>query len=108
MNSAILYLWLIPALPLLAAGILALTKQPHRSFAASVAILAMGASFGLSLFAFGATLQPHHEEASRAVYNFPWLQFGETAAATLRIGWVIDPLAASVLVMVTLVGSLVV
>ena len=33
--------------------------------------------------------------------NFTWFTFGEQA---LRIGWVLDPLAAAMLVMITLVG----
>jgi len=44
------------------------------------------------------TLQPH---GFRAVRNFTWFTFGEHA---LRIGWVLDPLAAAMLVMITLVG----
>src|SRR2546422_11401683 len=37
-------LWLIPALPLLAAGLTALAQQRHRRFASSLAILSMSAS----------------------------------------------------------------
>src|SRR2546425_4201107 len=99
-------LWLIPALPLLAAGILALTKQPHRRFAATLAIGAMLISFGLSVLAFAATLHPGEggEGVSRAFQNFPWFQFGDTS---VRLGWVLDPLTACMLVMVTSVGSLI-
>jgi len=108
MNGIVNSLWLIPALPLLAAGILSLTKQPHRRFAATLAIGAMGISFVLSVAAFLATLHPHAgEEAVHAVRNISWFQFGETAAASLRIGWVLDPLTACMLVMVTFVGSLI-
>ena len=42
------YLWLIPALPLLAAGIGALLKQRQRRFAATIAIGAMGISLVLA------------------------------------------------------------
>src|SRR5438477_8314214 len=108
MNSILLYLWLVPVLPLVAAGILSLTKQPHRRFAATLAIGAMVLSFILSVFAFLATLHPHAEgEAARAVQNITWFHFGATADATLRIGWVLDPLTACMLVMVTFVGSLI-
>ena len=58
MNGILTYLWLIPALPLLAAGILSLTRQPHRRLAATLAIGAMGISFVLSIAAFLATLHP--------------------------------------------------
>src|SRR6476660_9306438 len=103
--TAVQYLWLVPFLPLLAAGILALTKQPHRRFAAILAIVAMGVSFLLSLTAFIATLHPHGgTETVRAVQNIPWFQFGDI---TLRIGWVLDPLTACMLVMVTFVGTLI-
>src|SRR5206468_757509 len=52
-----------------------------------------------------ATLQPHSAgEAVRAVRNIPWFQFGDT---TLRIGWVLDPLSACMVVMVTFVGLLI-
>ena len=37
----------------------------------------------------------------RAVHNFTWFTFGDQA---LRIGCVLDPLAAAMLVMITLVG----
>src|SRR5438552_2521161 len=98
-------LWLIPVLPLLAAGILSLTKQPHRRFAATIAIGAMVASFILSFSAFLTTLHPHGGgEVARAVRNIPWFQFGD---GWLRIGWVLDPLSACMLVMVTFVGSLI-
>jgi NADH-quinone oxidoreductase subunit L len=106
MNGILHYLWLIPALPLLAAGILALTKQPHRRFAATLAIGAMAISFGLSLAAFAATLHTGEggEGVSRGFQNFSWFQFGDTG---VRIGWVLDPLTACMLVMVTFVGSLI-
>src|SRR5438105_4861198 len=105
MNATIHYLWLIPALPLLAAGILALTKQPHRHFAWMLAVGAMGLSFLLSFAAFVTTLQPHTGgETVRAVQNIPWFEFGATS---LRIGWVLDPLTACMLVMVTFVGTLI-
>ena len=38
------------------------------------------------------------------VVNFPWLQFG---SEWLRLGWVLDPLTAVMLVMVTFVGLLI-
>jgi NADH-quinone oxidoreductase subunit L len=105
MNTIIHYLWLIPVLPLLAAGVLALTKQPHRLFAATLAIGAMGLSFVLSFAAFLTTLQSHGSgETVRAVQNVPWFQFADTS---LRIGWVLDPLTACMLVMVTFVGTLI-
>src|SRR6185503_18686237 len=94
-------LWVVPALPLLAAGILALAKRKHRALASTLAIVAMVVSFVFSCAAFAATLSQH---GGRAVVNFPWLQFGDT---TLRLGWVLDPLTAAMIVMVTFVSTLI-
>jgi len=98
-------LWLIPALPLLAAGVTALAKRPQRKLAATLAIGSMGLSFLLSCWAFVGTLgEPSGTGVERQVYNFNWLQFGD---AWLQLGWVLDPLTAVMLVMVTFVGLLI-
>ena len=94
-------LWLIPALPLLAAGLSALAKRPSRLLAASLAIGSMGVAFCLSCVAFAQTLR---DPAARLTHNFDWFVLGET---TLRLGWVLDPLTASMLVMITFVGTLI-
>src|SRR5213076_984169 len=52
----------------------------------------------LSIVAFLPTLQ---SQGFRAVQNFTWFTFGEQ---TLRLGFVLDPLAAAMLVMISLVG----
>src|SRR6266516_7997193 len=105
MNSLAQNLWLIPALPLVAAGITALAKRPQRKVAATLAIGSMGLAFVLSCAAFSQTLAGGSiPEVSRQVYKFTWLQFGD---ASLQLGWVLDPLAAVMLVMVTFVGSLI-
>jgi NADH-quinone oxidoreductase subunit L len=99
------YLWLIPVLPLLAAGVIAVTRQPHRSMACLLAIGSMAAAFGLSVAAFLATLgHPAHAGAWRMVRTFPWCQVGE---GFIEFGWVLDPLTAAMLVMVTFVGLLI-
>src|ERR1700733_940118 len=94
------YLWLIPALPLLAAGIGALLKQRQRRFAATIAIGAMGISLVLALAAFAHLL---HEQ-QRLFFNFAWMQAGSD---WVKLGWMLDPLAALMLVMVTFVGLLI-
>ena len=105
MDFAIRQLWLIPLLPLIAAGVTALAKRQHRRFAAGMAIGAMGLSLLLSCAAFLGTLGgPETSGNFRSTFNFPWLQFGE---ATLALGFVLDPLAAVMLVMVTFVGLLI-
>ena len=64
-------LWLIPALPLLAAGIIAVNKQPARKLAATLAIGSMAVGFLLSLCAFAATLGHHGDGVFREVFSFP-------------------------------------
>ncbi|MEY2466203.1 MAG: NADH-quinone oxidoreductase subunit, partial [Verrucomicrobiota bacterium] len=99
------YLWLIPALPMLAAGLSAFAPQRCRRFSASLAIGSMMFSFLLSLCAFAHTLG-HHGEA-KEVFNFAWLQFANGSEGILKLGWVLDPLTAVMLVMVTFVGTLI-
>jgi NADH-quinone oxidoreductase subunit L len=91
-------LWLIPFLPLIAAGVLSVSSS--RAFAGIAAIGAMAISCLLSLLAFGGTLGAHGPQ----YFNFEWLQFGTTS---LRLGFVLDPLSAAMLVMVTFVGLLI-
>src|SRR4051794_4522528 len=57
----------------------------------------MALSLILSLLAFAGSLGAHRP----AVWNFDWLQFG---TASLKLGFVLDPLTASMAVMVTFVG----
>ncbi|SEF91187.1 NADH dehydrogenase subunit L [Bryocella elongata] len=95
------YLWLIPALPLLAGGLIALAKQRHRSFAAAAAIGSMVVAFLLSIAAFLEALG--HPDVKQ-FFNVPWFQVGSDV---LKLGWMLDPLTAVMLVMVTLVGTLI-
>ncbi|HEY6376553.1 MAG TPA: proton-conducting transporter membrane subunit, partial [Edaphobacter sp.] len=98
-------LWLVPVLPILAAGITALTKQRSRILAASLAIGSMTVSFLISLGAFLHVLwHSSHAEEVIQVVNFRWFQFGNE---WLKLGWVLDPLTAVMLVMVTFVGLLI-
>jgi NADH-quinone oxidoreductase subunit L len=100
-------LWLIPALPILAAGVSALAPQRCRKFSASLAIGSMVLAFLLSLCAFAHTLQHGGHEAAKEVFNFQWLQFAAGDAGILKLGWVLDPLTAVMLVMVSFVGLLI-
>ena len=100
MTWIVRHLWLIPALPMLAAGISALLPQRSRRPAAGLAISSMGISFLLALCAFANALHtPGHQ-----FFNFNWLQFGDQS---LQLGWLLDPLTAVMLVMVTFVGLLI-
>jgi NADH-quinone oxidoreductase subunit L len=93
-------LWLVPALPAAAAGLIALAKQRQRGFAATLAIGSMSVSLLLSLLAFVHTLQRPAIE----FVNVPWLEFG---TEWIKLGWLLDPLTAVMLVMVTFVGLLI-
>jgi NADH-quinone oxidoreductase subunit L len=92
------HLWLMPAIPFAASlAILSLPKGRHKS-AAALAVAGQLAVLVLSFFAFLPTLElPRF----RAVETFTWFTFGDHA---LRLGWVLDPLAAVMLMMITLVG----
>jgi NADH-quinone oxidoreductase subunit L len=96
-------LWLIPALPLAAAGLIAVMKQRQRKPAAALAIGSLTFSFLLSCCAFAPTLRSG-AGLFREVYNFRWFDFGTTS---LQLGWVLDPLTAVMLLMVTFVGTLI-
>jgi len=91
-------LWLIPAVPLAASLIILSLANSRRSAGAVLAIIGQVAALALSILAFSLTLQT---PGFRAIHNFTWFTFGEQA---LRIGWVLDPLAAAMLVMIALVG----
>jgi len=100
-------LWLIPVLPMLAAGFSALAPKQCRKFSATLAIGSMVVSFLLSLCAFSHALQSINHEGTKEVFNFTWLQFATGDAGVLKLGWVLDPLTAVMLVMVTFVGTLI-
>src|SRR6266568_6796190 len=98
-------LWLVPAVPMVASGVIAFLKQPRRKTSATLAIGSLCLSLLLSLAAFGHVvtgwMQGH---AVRETVNFTWVQVG---AANVDLGWVLDPLSAVMLVMVTSVGLLI-
>src|SRR6266436_183874 len=99
MNSWIItHLWLIPAAPFaLSLAILSLPKGRRKS-AADLAVTGQLLALALSILAFVPTLQA---PGFRAVQNFTWFTFGQQ---TLRLGFVLDPLAAAMLMMIALVG----
>ena len=94
-------LWLIPALPLLAAGIGALTPRRGRTRAATAAIVTMAGAFLISCGALVTALQ---EPSAHLTHNFAWFDLG---AGAVRLGWLLDPLTALMCVMVTFVGLLI-
>ncbi len=98
-------LWLIPALPIVASGMIALMPQARRKVAAALSIGSLAISLVLALAAFGHVLAGWMNHAQvREVVNFSWIQTGVTS---VDLGWVLDPLSAVMLVMVTFVGLLI-
>src|SRR5215211_6228795 len=91
-------LWLLPAVPFAAAVLILSLGKSRRKGAAVLAIGGQIVVLAISIVAFVPTLQTH---GFRAFQNFTWLTFGEQ---TLRLGFVLDPLAAAMLVMISLVS----
>jgi len=90
---------------MLASGVIAPLKQPHRKLASSLAIGSLGFSLLLSLIAFCHVVSGWtHGAAVRETVGFTWFHFGGT---TVDLGWVLDPLSAIMLVMVAVVGLLI-
>jgi NADH-quinone oxidoreductase subunit L len=90
--------WLIPATPIIAALLILGFGKRARLTAAAVAVLGQVVALIMSIFAFVPTLHAH---GFRAVENFTWFTFGDQP---LRIGFILDPLAAAMMLMITLVG----
>src|SRR5580698_7835609 len=98
-------LWLIPAVPMVASGVIALLKQPKRRTASALAIGSLGFSLLLALAAFGHVVAEWAAGApTRETVNFTWIQVG---SSNVDLGWVLDPLSAVMLVMVSFVGLLI-
>jgi NADH-quinone oxidoreductase subunit L len=92
------HLWLIAAVPFAASLIILSLSNARRKTAAALAVLGQVAVLAMSIIAFLPTLKI---QGFRAVQNFIWFTFGEHA---LRLGFLLDPLAAAMLVMIALVG----
>ncbi|MGA8044022.1 MAG: NADH-quinone oxidoreductase subunit L, partial [Terracidiphilus sp.] len=99
------YLWLIPAMPMVASGIIALLRQPRRKPAAALAIGSLGLSLLVALAAFAHVVSDWTQHiAVRETVNLTWMQVG---ASHVELGWVLDPLSAAMMVMVCFVGLLI-
>ncbi len=98
-------LCLIPLLPLAAAGVTALAKQSQRRLASGLTIGALAVAFVFALVLLIQVLGSGESEAAfRLSFNFTWFDFG---ASSLRLGLLLDPLNAGMLVMVSFVGLLI-
>ena len=98
MSWMVPHLWLIAAIPLGASLLILSLNNSRRAASSLIAVLAQGAALLLAVAAFVPTL---HTPGYRAFHNFTWFTFGENA---VRIGWLLDPLTAAMLVMITLVS----
>jgi len=92
------YFWLIPLIPLEASLLILSLASSRRTAAVGLAVVGQVAALLISVEAFAWTLQT---PGARAVQNITWFTFGDQI---VRIGCVLDPLAAAMLVMITLVG----
>jgi NADH-quinone oxidoreductase subunit L len=92
------HLWVVPAVPLAASLLILGLARKRGTAAAALAIVGQLGALALTVIAFLPTLQ---EPGWRALHNFTWFTFGDQA---VRIGWVLDPLTAAMLVMITFVG----
>ena len=101
MEPLVAHLWLIPALPLLAAAIGALTPRRGRRLAAGAAIAAMLGSLILSCLALHLALAA---PSAHLYCNFFWFDLGN---GPVRLGWLLDPLNGFMCVMVSLIGLLI-
>src|SRR5438309_9465662 len=99
MNSwVVAYLWWIPAAPFAASLVILSLSNARRKSAAALAVAGQALALAMSMVTFAVSMQA---PGFRAVQNFTWFTFGEQA---LRLGFVLDPLAAAMLVMIALVG----
>jgi len=91
-------LWLIPIVPLGASLLILGLAKSRGKMAVALAVTGQAVALLMSMAAFWPTLKaPGFREA----HNFIWFTFGEHA---LRLGWVLDPLTAAMLIMITFVG----
>ena len=92
------HVWLIPATPLVTALLILGIGKSARGASAILAVIGQVAALTMSIFAFIPTL---HGQGFREFENFTWFSFG---GQVLRIGFVLDPLAAAMMLMIALVG----
>src|SRR5438477_2811213 len=90
--------WLVPATPIVIALLILGVGKTARMTSAILAVIGQVSALTMSIFAFVPTLHTH---GFRTVENFNWFTFGNQS---LRIGFVLDPLAAAMMLMITLVG----
>ncbi|HEX9082582.1 MAG TPA: NADH-quinone oxidoreductase subunit L, partial [Holophagaceae bacterium] len=96
------YAWLIPVFPFAASVLIFFVFRFWKQFSGYVAVAGILASFLLALPVFGEALAGKHIEKS-----FEWLPLADGKHA-LEIGFMVDPLTAVMLIVVTAVSLLVI
>jgi len=91
-------LWIVPAVPLAASVLILALGRNSRRGAAAAAVAGQAIALCLAVCAFLPTLSA---PGWRAFHNFAWFTFGDVP---LRIGWLLDPLSAAMMLMITLVS----
>src|SRR5258705_8062300 len=113
-----LWLWLLPAAPLVGSALCAVLHfavlaarrrnagggERTARVAASVAVLAMAAAFGLSILGFKALANLPAEERTLASPAWHWIQ---TGAFPIDLALVLDPLSSVMTLVITGVGLLI-
>jgi len=101
------YAWIVPMLPCLAAAFIGIGlvsfRNATRSLRFGYAILSISMLLAAMMLSFGIGWQ-QAIEGKTIYYLWPWIQ---TDFFNLEIGYLIDPLSAIMLVLVTTVGVLV-
>src|SRR5437763_14004070 len=99
------YIWLIPALPLLAFIVNGLFGRLLGRTTGLVAVWLVGLTFLLSLLVLVAVLNPDSQHPVPFQYTlYTWIPSGDFR---VDIAFLVDPLTAVMLLVVTSVGSLV-
>jgi len=95
------YVALIPLLPALAFAVMAPLSRAARNRVRWLGLLGVGASLPLSLAAFAAVWPGGHE--GEAAYHASW-PIAQVGGVDLSLGLLLDPVAAIMLLVVTIVG----
>ncbi len=98
------YLWLIPLIPFLAAGLTALLRRRFGRISAFIVITAAVISFLLSLCAASHVWNAGYDQERLWFRNFIWFCYGGTE---VRLGFLLDPLSAVMLFVVSFVSLLI-
>ncbi len=96
------YAWLIPVFPFAAFVLISFVFRPWKQFSGYVAVLGILASFLLAVPVFQQVLGGAHIEKA-----FTWLPLAGSTNG-LEIGFIVDPLTAVMLIVVTSVSLLVI